>query len=489
MTEASEVPFGLEVTRGVLAKFLMAAIGFVGTIIFARILGPVAFGGFYLVLSVVQIAKLPVDGFGEAAKKRFSETAANRRDLTGAMLFLGLGVAIVAILLASLAERQLVAFTGLPDAVFLFTILFLAISLFTPFQGMLAGTGRVSLTIWVDLLRTVLTMPLQLAFVLLGYGAAGMAYGLSLATALTIPATQYFLASPPKLPDRHTFQRLWSFARYSTISVTFGRAYNRFDIILLGLLLAPGAAGQYEVAFKLTIPAVLLSEVAGEGLMARVSNLRSKGEAVAEDVTNTLMFASILAIPIFFGTAVLSRQLVVTIYGPAYAAAASLLVGLALFRVFETQAAPLMQAINGLDRPDVNVRIAGVTLLINIILGVVLTIQLGAIGVVIATVVAEGTKYAMAAFVVAREVATVEFLPRTLLEQFGAGVVMAGAVVAAHQLIPVRSWLHLLVLVGLGAAVYVATVLAVSEALRLTTISILADAGLVRYMPFEIPDR
>jgi len=45
MTQASEVPFGLEVTRGVLAKFLMAIIGFAGTIIFARILGPVALGG------------------------------------------------------------------------------------------------------------------------------------------------------------------------------------------------------------------------------------------------------------------------------------------------------------------------------------------------------------------------------------------------------------------------------------------------------------
>lgn len=483
MTEASEISFGLEVTRGVVAKLLMAAIGFVGTIAFARILGPVAFGGFYLVFSAVLIGKLPIDGVSEAAKKRFSESDATRDSFVGAMLIVSLVVSGLALLIASLFGRYLVRFTGLPDAVFLFSILFLTISLFTPFQAMLTGTGRVSLTIWVDFLRSVLTFPFQLAFVLLGYGAVGMVYGLSLATALTIPVTHFFLDSPPVLPSRETFQRLWSFARHSTVSVTLGRAYDRFDIILLGILLTPSAAGQYEVAFKLTIPAILLSDVAGEGLMARVSNLRSKGESAGVDVSNTLMFTSILAIPIFFGAAVLSRALVVTIYGPEYAAAASLLVGLALFRVFQTQTAPLTETINGIDRPDVNVRISALTLAVNVLLGVALTIQLGAVGVVIATVIAEGLKYMSAAYVVRRTVVDIELLPRTLFEQIGAGLAMAGVVVAAHQLVPVQSWFHLAVLVSLGAATYGIILVTVSRTLRFTAFSILRDAGLEGYLP------
>lgn len=483
MTEASEVPFGLEVTRGLVAKFLMAALGFAGTIIFANILGPVIFGGFYLVWSVVQLGKLPADGFSEAGKKRFSETESDRGKYVGAMVLVALGVSLVGTLVATAFEARLVAFTGLEDAAVLFAVLFLSVSLFTPFQGLLAATGRVSLTIWVDTLRSFLTTPLQLVLVLLGYGASGMAYGLSLATVATIPVTHHFLRTPPQLPGRATFRRMWSYARHSTVSATLGRAYNRFDVLLLGFLIAPGAAGQYEVAFKLTMPAVFLSEIAGDGLMARVSNLQSKGESVGTDVSNTLMFASVLAIPIFFGAAVLSKQLVVTIYGPDFAAAASLLVGLALFRVLQTQAAPLTQTINGLDRPDVNVRISAVTLFVNIVLGVVLTIRFGAIGVVVATVLAEGLKYASTAAFVRREVADVELLPLTLVEQIGAGLVMAAVVAGAHQAIPVRSWLHLLALVGLGGAVYGAVILAISEKLRFTAISILRDAGLARYLP------
>lgn len=478
MTQASEVPFGLEVTRGVIAKFLMAVIGFAGTIIFARILGPVAFGGFYLVWSVVQIGKLPVDGVSQAAQKRFSESGTDRGKIVGAMVILSIGGSFAAILVASLFESNLDSFSGLEEAVLLFSVLYLSVSLFTPFQAMVIATGRVSLTIWLDLLRSVLTLPFQLAFVLLSYGAAGMAYGLSVATVLVVPLTHYFLRSKPKIPSRETFRRLWSFARHSIVSVSLGRAYSRFDIVLLGILLSPAAAGQYEVAMKLTIPAVFIPEIAGEGLMARVSNLKSKGESVALDVSNTLMFTSVLAIPIFFGAAVLSRQLVVTIYGPEFAAAATLLVGLALFRLLRTQTAPLMDTINGLDRPDINVRIAALTLFVNIVLGIVLTIEFGAIGVVLATVLAESMKYVSAAYVVRGMVSDVEILPRTLLEQFGAGVVMAIGVAGAHQVIPVQSWIHLISLVTLGAAAYGITLLTISRTLRFTVISILQDAGL-----------
>lgn len=482
MTEASEVPFGLEVTRGVLAKFLMAIIGFAGTIIFARILGPVAFGGFYLVWSVVQIGKLPVDGVSRAAQKRFSESETNRGNIIGAMLIVSVCLSLIAIVLATIFERNLNSFSGLHDSVLMFSLLFFCVSLFTPFQAMVVATGRVGLTIWIDFLRSILTTPLQIVFVLLSYGAAGMAYGLSLATLLVIPVTHYFLRTRPLLPDTKTFQRLWSFAKHSIVSVSLGRAYSRFDIILLGILLSPGAAGHYEVAMKLTIPAVFIPEIAGEGLMARVSNLKSKGESVGIDVSNTLMFTSILAVPIFFGAAVLSRQLVVTIYGPEFAAAAGLLVGLSLFRLLRTQSAPLIETINGLDHPDINVRITALALFVNIALGIAMTIEFGAIGVVLATVIAEGIKYVSAAYVVRGLVSDVEILPRTLLEQFGAGLVMAVGVLGAHRIFPVQSWVHLTGLVAWGATVYGIVLLAISPTLRFTALSIARDAGLYGHL-------
>ena len=67
---AGEADFGLEISRGVLAKFAMAGIGFVGSVVFARVLGPGGYGLFYLILTLVNVLDNPVTGWGVACKKR-----------------------------------------------------------------------------------------------------------------------------------------------------------------------------------------------------------------------------------------------------------------------------------------------------------------------------------------------------------------------------------------------------------------------------------
>lgn len=477
MTEASDVPFGLEVTKALIAKFLLAIIGFVGTIVFARILGSTSFGGFYLLWSIVMIAKLPVDGFAEASKKRFSESEQNRNKIVGASILVTICILAIIALGALIIRSQLADYTGLDDSYVLFILILSTISLFAPFQSMIAATGQVSLTIWIDFLRSLLTTPLQLGFVLLNYGAAGMAYGLSLATILTIPVTHYTLRTPPLFPDRATLRELWSYARHSIVSTVLGRTYSRFDILLLGLLLTPSAAAEYEVALKLTLPAVLFAQVTSEGLMARVSNLHNKGADVASSLSDSLSFTSIISLPLFFGGLVLAHPLIVTIYGSDYAAAAPLLIGLALYRVVRTQSLPLVQTVNGIDRPELNVRVSLVTLIINIILGVGLTLQFGAIGVVIATVVAESLRYILLVIVIKKHIPKTDLFPYTLFEQFVASVLMAVIVVVTHQYVSISSWIEMGALVGVGAVTYTVTVIAISDQLRETVDSVLKDAN------------
>lgn len=480
MTEASDVPFGLELTKGVVAKFLLAGIGFLGTIVFARVLGPVSFGGYYLVLTIVRLSKLPIDGFAKAGKKRFSETAANRSKIFGAMLLIVICVVSLAGGSAFLVKAWFASYTGLSEGYLLFMVLIASIGLFTPIQGLLSSTGRVSLTIWIDLLRSLFTTPLQLLLVLLGFGAAGMAFGLSIATVCSVPVTFYFLRTAPGVPTRTTLQSLWTYARHSTLSSVFGKAFNQFDLLLLGFLLTPAAAGNYKVAMQLTLPAILISEVSGDGLMARVSNLHSKGKDVGPDLSNTLAFSSILGLPIFFGGLVLARPLVVTIYGGDYARAAPLLIGLAMYRLLRSQTTPLIQTVNGINRPEVNVRISAITLALNVALGIVLTLEYGSIGVVVATAAAESLRYAILLLVVKRQIKHVDLFPTTLLEQLAAAIVMAGVVFVFHQFMPVRSWLHLLGLLCVGGTVYGVVLVTVSETLRVTVLSILRDAGLSR---------
>jgi O-antigen/teichoic acid export membrane protein len=250
------------------------------------------------------------------------------------------------------------------------------------------------------------------------------------------------------------------------------------DRVLLGFLVSTSVLGHYEVAIKLTMPAMFIAGVAQDGLMGRVSNLRSRGEAVAPDIRHNVGIASVLGVPLFFGALVLAEPIVVTLYSNQYADAAPFLIGLALFRLFDTQKSILVATINGFDRPNRNLRISTAVFAFNLVTGVALLYAIGPIGIVVATVVSEMIAYAARARVVRSMAPSVDLVPRLLLDQLVSGLVMAAVVYGARLVVPLRHWPAVVALVGLGVAVYGVTLVTISDHFRATVRAIAADAGL-----------
>ena len=463
--DASSVQFGLEVSSGFLARAVMYLIGFVGTILFARILGPADFGGYYILLSLVLIAVRPIDGVATAAKKRFSERETFRRELLGSQILVIAGFGAVGGVLAVALRGQLVSYSGLEWAALLFGVLLVSVSFVESTMTLIEGTGRVSISNFVDLLGSVITFPAQLGFVLLGYGAAGMAFGLALSSVVTAFVGLSLLGLSPAVPSRETLASLWSFGKFSVVSSSVAKVLARVDILLLGFFVGPAIAGKYEVALKLSLPAMFLSMVASSGLLARVSNFDSKGdhEPIIIDLKNTLSVTGMFAAPMFFGALALRGSIVVTVYGSKYNGASVFLVWLVLYQFVRTQSSPILNTINGLDRPDLVLGVSVATLLLNVGLGVALLFEIGPVGVVYASVVAETFRYLAGAAFLRRTMADVVLFPRTLLEQVTSGGVMFGVVSATAPHLPVRSWVDLLLLVGLGATVYGVTLFAISN--------------------------
>lgn len=476
MPETGEMNLGWETVKGTAGKFVQAAIGFVGTVIFARVLGPTSFGGFYLLFSLVVIADRPLRGFATAVRKRYSEAGARKGELAGGVVAVNLAaIAVMAAVVFPLGGR-LTAYTNVDGAALVFVALFASMAFLVPFQRMLAAEGWVAKKVWNDTLRSVLTLPLQLGFVLAGFGAAGMGYGLAAATLLVVPVALYFLRVRPARPTRETIQSLWSYARYSIPGGLVGKAYDRLDTILIGTILTTGAVGQYEVAYRLSLPATFVTGVVVSGLMPQVSNLHSRGEPVGTEVTNALSYVSILSIPIFFGALAIPDALVVTAYGPQYEAAGALLAGIALYHAVASQSGALVQTLGGLDRPDTVFRIKAATLLLNVVVGAVLVIEVGVLGAVIASILAETTRYLIAVRAVSDLAEGVDFLPRPLLEQVFAGLVMFGVVDLVASRVGIASFVELGAVVGVGGVVYVAVLLATSRHLRVTILAVLSDA-------------
>ncbi|MFC6825501.1 lipopolysaccharide biosynthesis protein [Halopelagius fulvigenes] len=475
-SEIDDTSLSLEVAKGFSGKLIQAVLGFAGTILFARVLGPASFGGFYLLHTVVQMSLRPVMGVANASMKRFSESGTDRREIVGTQLLFNVVLVGLLVPVAFLLKGRFDAYTGIEGSAPLYAVLLVALVFFASFQQLLPARGRIGVEVWNDTLRSVFTTGLQVLFVFVGFGAAGMVYGLSAATYLTIPITHYYLRTIPKAPSRETLASVWRFARYSVFNRIVGHAYDRLDILLIGFLVTPAAVGYYEVALKFTVPAMFVSGLAGTGLMNKVSSSSSRGESSTMDITNTMSYASIISIPLFFGALAIARPLIVTVYGSEYVEAATLLVGLTLFSVFRSQSNPMESVVNGLDLPNLIVKVSAFTLGLNVVIGVPLILEFGALGAVLATIVAESIRYLLFFRLVRRETGA-ELLPRPLKEQLLAGALMFAVVKAAFEFaIAVKSWVHLGVLLAIGGAVYFGVLVVASHSFRVTLRAVYQNA-------------
>jgi O-antigen/teichoic acid export membrane protein len=468
-SSASTVSFGGETLKATIAKFTMALSGFAGTIVFARVLGPTSFGGFYLLLSVVQMTDRPFKGLERAVKKRFAQDDTENGEILGILIGFATIWTSIVLLGGWLFRSWLSEYTGLDTAIVPFAVLVVGLLGTTPLT-LIQAKGKVGASEWADAVRSYLTLPLQLAFVLLGFGAAGMAYGLAGATVLVAPVGLYYVTTRPVIPSKQTVLYMWSFAKYSIPSGFVGKAYDRFDLLLLGYLLAPAAAANYEVAAMLTLPATFVASAASGLLMPRISQLASRGEGVAEDISRTLAFSSVLSIPIFFGALAIPNALVVTIYGGEYTGAGVLLITLAVYRVVGTQTEPMLQSLDGLDMPQMTFKLSTIALAVNIPLGILLVTEIGAAGVVVATIVAEFIRYVGAGYVLLNNVDGASLISTPGTDQVVAGLIMFSVVSAASSVIDIASWVELLLVVSVGAITYSLILVTISDELRETAL-------------------
>lgn len=470
--------FGVQVGIGVVGRVITAVVAFLGSVLLARVLGPSRYGSFYLLVAIVAFLDNPITGWATACRKRLTETDFPSGEAIGTLL-IGVGItSLVVGVVFWLAAGPLESLTGNRWGWLLGAALFIGMIAYKTSTETLKATARFGSANWIEAAREVIRVVGQSALVLLGFGVAGMVGGMVVATVVVAPIALLLVGVRPSMPTTSSIRGIWSYARYTIPSGFLGTAQDRMDLLLLGFLVGPGVAGQYEVAIKLTIPAMFVAGVARNGLMGRISNLRSRDQAVTADIENNLAYASIIGIPLAFGALVMAGPVVVTTYSNQYAAAGTFLVGLALFRALRSQKVILLSTLNGLDRPDLNLRVSAGVFVLNLCLGVALLFTMGPIGVVAATVVSELLAYGSRAYYVRSLLPAISLVPRPLLEQLIAGALMACVVWVLRVTLPLSSWFVVIGVVGLGGVTYFVTLLALSASLRRTVRAVARDAGI-----------
>lgn len=471
-----DTDFGVQVGFGFVGRVITALVAFVGSIVLARIVGPSGYGTFFIIMALVSMLDNPMTGWASACRKRLTEQDFPEGEAIGS-LFIGIALSSIAVaLLAILAAPLLTRATGRDDAWLFISLLYFGVVAYKLSSEVLQSTEKFGSSTWLEAGRDVVRVVGQVALVITGYGVAGMVGGMVFANAVVAPVVLYLIGIRPRLPSKGALSQIWSYARFSIPSGVLTTAQERMDLLLLGFFTTTGVAGNYEVAIKLTLPAMFIAGVAQNGLLGRVSNLRSRGKKIAADVQNNLAYSSLLGVPLFFGSLVIAEPVIVTIYGNEYTQAATFLTGLALFRLLRSQKSILQATLNGLDRPDLNLRISAVVFPVNLVLGLVLLFEIGPIGVVIATVVSELFGYLARAYKVRTLVPSVSLVPKPLLHQLVSGAVMAMVVVSVRNVLPLGHWQYVALTVGMGGITYFVTLVAVSYEFRETIFAVARDA-------------
>jgi len=470
--EIGDSAFGVQVSIGLVGKVLTQVAGFVGSVALARVLGPGGYGLFYVALGIAKFFENPATGWAAACRKRLAETDFDTGEAVGSTLLAVLAMALVG---GPVSYGVLTVLSGnavIPLAV---PLLFVPVSIYLSMTQLLASRRNFALVEWGSVVRTVLKITFQIGLVVAGLEVWGMVGGTIAASLLTVPLVYRWLDVRPAVPSTESLVSVARYARWSVPGRFLGTGLSRMDVILLGWLATAGAAGMYQVALKLAMPAALVSAAVGTGLLGRISNLESRDEEWHTDYRNALSMESLLAVPIFFGSVVLSEGLIVTVFSAQYEGAGVFLVGLALYKVLDTQTSPRESVLNALDRPDVVFWTSLAALAINVSLGVGLLLLYGPVGIVLATVITQAFTYTARTVAVRMLTDAGTVVTRPFLEQVLAGAVMAALVRIGTRVVGPEGWHVIVALVAFGGVIYFGVLLAFSSYFRSTVRGIYSD--------------
>lgn len=475
MTESTDTNLGVQSLLGSAGVAVQQLVGLAVMMGLAYLAGAEGVGAFYLLLAIINVADSPVQGWNSAAHKFYAATDANHEEIVGSQLLVAGAVTAIVALGAFLGRGHLAAATGEPWAWTFLTAMFAAAMLYRSAVVSLISAGQVARKEWVSAIRSVVKSGIQLGMLAAGVYVAGMVAGFAIASFILGIVVLVGFASRPVRPSRATFTQLAGFAKFSMVSALVKRTFTRFDTLLLAVLLTPAVVGYYEVAFRLTMPAFVVSSVIATGLLSRVSNSLSKTRDPAPDVTNALSYASLLAIPLVFGSLVVARPLISLLFSPDLAPAAPFLVALAGWRFLSTQTGCLSSTLAGADRPELIAAGSAVALTVNLVLGVALIEQIGGIGVAVATVIAEAIRYSLFAIATKRLLPSVTLVPRPLLAQLLAGIGMFGFLVQLRAFLSLSGRFDMLGLVAAGVVAYGLLVVGLSADVRATAHAVYHD--------------
>ena len=152
---------------------------------------------------------------------------------------------------------------------------------------------------------------------------------------------------------------LWRFMLAANTDITLSELASRASPLAVGWFLGPAAAGLYALAQRATTvlsqPAQILGQAAYAEL-ARLAAAGDRGPRIRNALWRVVAIALLAAGPVCLMIGFFGQQVSVLVAGPAFAAAGSIMVWLALARTVQLAAPPITAALTALGRPGLSMQ-------------------------------------------------------------------------------------------------------------------------------------
>lgn len=157
---------------------------------------------------------------------------------------------------------------------------------------------------------------------------------------------------------RHENPGLARFMVTANADIMLGDLVNRVTPLVMGWVLGPVAAGLYSIAHRTTVIIAQPAQILGQAAYAELARLVASGGS-GHNIRHALMrcvgISLLAALPIVLILAFFSKQITILIAGPAYAAAAGVMIWLTVARVIALTGPPTSAALIALGRPGLSV--------------------------------------------------------------------------------------------------------------------------------------
>ncbi len=445
---------------------ITAIISFVGMVYFSRKLGAQSLGIYFLFMSVLTVFNLITNmGLQAATIKRISE-GVRQSEIAAASLMLRLGVFALCALAILVFRGQIDHYMGAGLSYYL--ILILGLTQFSDIiREILHGEQKVDIGGAFDLAQQFLRVLFQSFLILLGFEIFGLVIGLGIGVLISLFIGSRLIDTGLKMPKKSHFNSLLTFSKFSLGNAVGGYLYEWIGIVIIGLFLTQQHAGIYGVAWGLSAVFLLLSQAISSSIYPKISDFSSgnRKQEIAGIFSESLVYSPLLVIPAFFGTLVISKNLLGAIYGKDFEAGYLVLVILMLARVFQSMQMISVRTLEGMDLPDVVFKINLVTTILNVF-GILLLVHFfGFAGAAMGTMVTILVSFVWNTKVVCRML-DIKIPFKDMAYEIFSAVAMGLIVFVFSKLFPQAMVRNLILTVFVGGVLYFIILFTLSERIK-----------------------